>query len=234
MKLRLLVLAALLLLLGSGCTKQTAVQPETSPLQTPITESTAEQTPTPTPPPPPQPSLPEANSQTPIPQPKPSAMPRSPSIPKTPFTFASPAFASDATIPLKYTCDGADVNPSLSWNGAPENTKSFALIVNDPDAVSVVGHVVDHWVLWNIPPTIKSIAEGSVPAGASQGMSYDAAKYQGPCPPPGTTHRYFFKLYALDIERLDLPSSTSGKALESAIRRHILKQAEFIGRYTAN
>lgn len=221
---RLFISCATLLLVGAGCTRDAAETPVAL-APAPLAQTSTSLLPVSLPP---QPSLPQPQSIMPSPS-QPSLQPP----PKAPFIFKSSAFASGAVIPVKYTCDGADTNPSLSWSGAPEATKSFTLIVDDPDAVPVIGHVADHWVLWNIPSSAASIAEGSVPAGASQGQSYSAQKYQGPCPPSGTTHRYTFKLYALDIERLNLPSSTSGKSLEAAMQGHIIKKAELTGRYTA-
>lgn len=139
----------------------------------------------------------------------------------------SAAFAHLGTIPTKYTCDGENVNPPLAWNGVPEKTKSLALIMDDPDAPR--GTWV-HWLLWNIDPRTTGIAEHSVPAGAVQGMtSSGQAAYDCPCP-PDREHRYFFKLYALDIP-IPLSSSATKAEAEQAIRGHILAQAELIGLY---
>ncbi|MFQ5930802.1 MAG: YbhB/YbcL family Raf kinase inhibitor-like protein [Nitrospiraceae bacterium] len=144
----------------------------------------------------------------------------------------SSAFEAGDLIPAKYTCDGSDVSPPLSWSDAPSGTQSFALISDDPDAPR--GTWV-HWVTWNIPATPLSLDEGlpkrdSLPNGTKQGTTdFRRVGYGGPCPPSGT-HRYFFKLYALDTI-LNLPSSTTKPALEKAMQGHILKQAELMGVY---
>ncbi len=144
----------------------------------------------------------------------------------------SSAFEAGDLIPAKYTCDGSDVSPPLSWSDAPSGTRSFALISDDPDAPR--GTWV-HWVTWNVPATALSLDEGlpkqdSLPNGMKQGTTdFRRVGYGGPCPPSGT-HRYFFKLYALDTI-LNLPSSTTKPALEKAMQGHILKQAELMGVY---
>lgn len=149
------------------------------------------------------------------------------------LSLTTPAFEAGGTIPKKYTCDGADLSPPLQWSGAPSGTKSFALIMDDPDAPA--GTWV-HWVLYNLPATVFSLAEG-VPSqeklaqGAEQGLNdFRRIGYGGPCPPPGAPHRYFFKLYALDAA-LTLPSRATKMDLEKNMRGHILSQTELIGRY---
>ena len=139
----------------------------------------------------------------------------------------SPAFKHNALIPSKYTCDGADINPALIIGPAPTGTKSLALIMDDPDAPA--GTWV-HWVLWNINPETTEIKENTIPSGAQQGVNdFRKNKYGGPCPPPGT-HRYFFKLYALDTT-LNLGRDTNKAALENAMKGHIVAQGELIGLY---
>ena len=144
----------------------------------------------------------------------------------------STAFAEGKSVPSKYTCDGQDLSPPLSWSGAPSGTKSFALISDDPDAP--VGTWV-HWVAWNIPATSTGLAENvaksaSLPDGTRQGITdFKRPGYGGPCPPSGT-HRYFFKLYALD-GMLDLTASTTKAQLEAAMKGHILAQAQLMGTY---
>lgn len=139
----------------------------------------------------------------------------------------SPVFQNNQQIPSKYTCDGENVNPPLQFLDIPEATKSLVLIVDDPDAP---GGVFVHWVVFNIDPEIRSIAENSVPDGVIEGMtSFGNKGYGGPCPPFGT-HRYFFKLYALD-KKLDLNENASKKEIETAMASHVLAQAELIGLY---
>jgi len=141
--------------------------------------------------------------------------------------ISSIAFEQNGQIPKKYTCDGSDVNPPLKFEGVPAEAKSLALIVDDPDAP--VGTWV-HWVLWNIDPKTSEIKENSVPKSAKQGMNdFRKHDYGGPCPPSGT-HRYFFKLYALDITLNLGPNATKGD-IESSIKGHILANAELIGLY---
>ena len=141
--------------------------------------------------------------------------------------ITSTAFSHNEMIPMKYTCDGSDMNPLLAIEGIPENAKTLALIVDDPDAPR--GAWV-HWVVWNIDPKTKEIAEGSVPKGALQGMNdFRKLDYGGPCPPSGT-HRYFFKLYALDT-LLNLEKGSTKADLEKSMKGHILAQAEIIGLY---
>jgi Raf kinase inhibitor-like YbhB/YbcL family protein len=142
--------------------------------------------------------------------------------------ISSSAFAHNGSIPSKYTCDGADVSPPLAIESVPPEVKSLVLIVDDPDAP--VGTWV-HWVVWNISPATKEIKENSVPPGASQGMTdFRKQKYGGPCPPSGT-HRYFFKLYALD-SLLTLSSNSTKATVEGAMKGHILAQTELIGLYS--
>ncbi len=148
-----------------------------------------------------------------------------------PFTISSPAFKNGQHIPMQYACDGEDKNPELKISGIPKKTKSLALIMDDPDAVPVIGRVADHWVMWNIPAKTTAIASGSIPSGAVQGKALDARKYQGPCPPPGNAHRYFFRLYALDVAKLKLPAGDTSAKLRTAMRGHILKETKLMGKY---
>ncbi len=145
------------------------------------------------------------------------------------FELTSSAFAQGKGIPVKYTCDGQDISPPLQWSEPPEGTQSFALIVDDPDAP--VGTWV-HWVLFNIPAEIRDLPEQtSPPADSRDGQnSWGRTGYGGPCP-PGGTHRYFFKLYALDT-RLNLATGASKEELLQAMEGHVLAQAEVMGTYT--
>jgi Raf kinase inhibitor-like YbhB/YbcL family protein len=137
----------------------------------------------------------------------------------------SPAFENNNLIPAKYTCDGDDVNPALSIEGTPEGTKSLALIVDDPDAP--VGTWI-HWVVWDIPPTTK-IKENTIPG--IEGLNdFRKHSYGGPCPPSGT-HRYFFKVYALDT-KLALSSNSRKEDVQRAMKDHILAKGELIGLYS--
>lgn len=141
--------------------------------------------------------------------------------------ITSPAFSHNQPIPAKYTCQGENINPPLIFQNIPENTQSLLLLVDDPDAPA--GDWI-HWLVWNIEPTITSIEENSVPANSIQGPNSSGQnQYEGPCPPVGT-HRYFFKLYALDIEP-DLPASTDKNNLLTAIEGHIIDHVELVGIY---
>jgi len=144
------------------------------------------------------------------------------------MTITSPEFKHNAVIPSKFTCDGSDINPRLMISNVPAGAKSLALIVDDPDAPR--GTWV-HWVVWNIDPATKEIPENSVPPKASQGLNdFRKQAYGGPCPPPGT-HRYFFKLYALDTTPA-LSANANKATLEAAMKGHILAQCELVGRYS--
>jgi len=149
------------------------------------------------------------------------------------FELQSPAFLPGAEIPVKYTCDGADLSPPLRWTTPPIKTKSFALVMDDPDAPA--GTWV-HWVLYGAPATLQEFLEAipahdRVPGIASQGVNdFRRVGYGGPCPPRGPAHRYFFKLYALDTD-LKLPPRRTKADLLKAIEGHVLGQAELMGRY---
>jgi Raf kinase inhibitor-like YbhB/YbcL family protein len=145
------------------------------------------------------------------------------------FTLSSPAFADGAAIPRRFTCDGDDIAPHLVWSGVPEGTRSFALIVDDPDAPR---GTFTHWVVFDIPAD-----RGDLPGGARAGgigvwgrNSRGDADYMGPCPPSGT-HRYIFRLAALDVETLGLMAGASRQDVEHAIAGHTLATARLVGRY---
>jgi Raf kinase inhibitor-like YbhB/YbcL family protein len=154
--------------------------------------------------------------------------------PKYPsFKLESSAFVAKADIPSKHTCEGADVAPALTWGDPPAGTKSFVLIVDDPDAPDPAAPQMTwvHWVLFNIPKDARSLPEGAkpLPTGCGEGLNdWKAAGYRGPCPPKGR-HRYFHKLYALDTE-LALMKPTKAD-LEEAIEGHVLAKGELIGTY---
>ncbi|HEY2721823.1 MAG TPA: YbhB/YbcL family Raf kinase inhibitor-like protein [Chitinophagaceae bacterium] len=134
------------------------------------------------------------------------------------------AFSHGGHIPAKYTCEGKNVNPPLEISGCPTETKSLALIVEDPDAPK---GVYDHWVVWNIPPN-DAIPEDSRP-GVGGTNSFGNTDYAGPCPPSGS-HRYFFRVYALDTE-LDIPSGSDKKVLQEAIKEHVVASGELMAHY---
>lgn len=147
--------------------------------------------------------------------------------PKAQFRVSSPAFEQNGKIPSTYTCDGVNINPPLKIDHVPLGTKSLALVFDDMDAPR--GSYV-HWILWNIDPGVREIRENSVPEGAIQGLNdFKRKDYGGPCP-PRRSHRYVFKLYALDI-RLDLNPLSTKFDLERAIKGHILGQAQWMGTY---
>jgi Raf kinase inhibitor-like YbhB/YbcL family protein len=152
------------------------------------------------------------------------------------MNLESQNFEHQGAIPKKHTCDGADVSPALAWSDVPEGTKSFALIVDDPDAPDPANPRMTwvHWVLYNIPETAKSLPEGvmqsDLPEGTLQGLNdWKKTGYGGPCPPIGR-HRYFHKLYALDVVLPDLGQPTKAK-LEAGMEGHVLAKTELVGLY---
>ena len=152
------------------------------------------------------------------------------------FSLRSTAFEPDSEIPSEYTCDGADVAPPLAWSGAPPGTRSFVLIVDDPDAPDPRAPKLTwvHWVLYGIRATADSLPRaaraGQLPEGTHEGLNdWKRPGYGGPCPPVGR-HRYFHKLYALDIELPDLGRPTKAN-LEGAMKGHVLGTAQLMGTY---
>ncbi len=149
------------------------------------------------------------------------------------MNFTTTSFNPGDFIPSKYTCDGIDISPELKWSGAPQGTKSFVLIMDDPDAP--VG-TWDHWVVYNIPASVTELPEGVniESIGAIHGRNSwpsDNERYRGPCPPPGKPHRYFFKLYAVDIPT-NFNKGLTKKEVLNRIEGHILDKAEFYGLYS--
>lgn len=169
------------------------------------------------------------------------AVPNAPATPKKggikPMELKSSAFENGAVIPERHACRGTDISPSLSWSGAPKGTKSFALIMDDPDAPPGVWV---HWVVYAIPPTATRLPEevphiAVLPDGTKQGVSGGVSRfselgYGGPCPPPGPAHRYVFKIYALDV-KLGLPPKATKFQVEEAMKGHILARGELVGLY---
>jgi Raf kinase inhibitor-like YbhB/YbcL family protein len=147
------------------------------------------------------------------------------------LSLISPRFDNGGDIPARYTCDGDDISPPLSWSGLPPETRSLALIVDDPDARAATWV---HWVAYNIPAMVTGLAENasgpSMPAGAREGLNdWKAVGYRGPCPPSGS-HRYFFKLYALDIS-LPPEERATKTQIENAMSGHVLARVELMGQY---
>ncbi|MEK7119284.1 MAG: YbhB/YbcL family Raf kinase inhibitor-like protein [Patescibacteria group bacterium] len=143
--------------------------------------------------------------------------------------ISSSAFGNDQAVPVRFTCNGKNVNPALIVSGVPERATSLVLIVDDPDAPF---GVFTHWLLWNIPPETKNIEEGEMPEGAVSGLnSFGKPGYNGPCPASGL-HRYFFTVIALD-SFVGLNGQASRSELENAMRGHMVGEAHFYGRYNA-
>lgn len=153
------------------------------------------------------------------------------------FIMTTSAFDNNGTIPKQQTCDGEDLSPTLKWSDAPAGTKSFVMMMDDPDAPP--GTWV-HWVIYDIPADAKGLEEGlpkkeTLTNGAKHGLcwgvnDFSRVGYYGPCPPPGKPHRYSFRLYALDA-KLDLPPRATKFQLEAKMKGHILGQTELIGQY---
>jgi Raf kinase inhibitor-like YbhB/YbcL family protein len=141
--------------------------------------------------------------------------------------ITSSAFQEGGNIPSKFSCDGADTSPPLQIADVPSGAKSLVLIVDDPDAPS---GLFTHWTAWNISPQTSTIAEGSPPKGVQGTNDFGKSGYGGPCPPSGT-HRYYFKIFALDRE-LDLPSGAKRGQLDAAMKGHVIAQGELMGRYS--
>jgi Raf kinase inhibitor-like YbhB/YbcL family protein len=150
------------------------------------------------------------------------------------LTLSTPIFKPDGPIPPKYTCEGADVSPRLSWQNLPAATKSLVLIMDDPDAPR---GTFDHWIAYDIPPSMTELAENFPPGGEIQGIKQGKNDmgmmgYGGPCPPPGHgVHHYRFKLYAVDLPTLGLAPGAAKKEIEAKMRGHILENAEMVGVY---
>jgi Raf kinase inhibitor-like YbhB/YbcL family protein len=149
------------------------------------------------------------------------------------LALSSTSFAESSKIPGKFTCEAEDLSPELSWSGTPSNTASFALLADDPDAPSGTW---THWVLFDLPANSTNLPEGlekkeSLPNGARQGRNdFGKTGYNGPCPPPGKPHRYYFKLYALD-RQLELKGGATRGEVEKALQGHVLATAQWMGRY---
>ena len=151
-----------------------------------------------------------------------------------PLSLTSPDFQHMGTIPKRFTCDGADVSPTIRWSGVPAGTRSLALIIDDPDAPDPAAPkmVWVHWILYNLPAGLEGLPEAvsALPTGALEGLNdWKRTGWGGPCPPIGR-HRYFFKLYALDTE-LDLESGITKAQLLEAMENHILAEAQLMGKY---
>jgi hypothetical protein len=152
------------------------------------------------------------------------------------LTLTSTAFVAGAEIPAPFTCEGRDISPALAWTGVPAEAKSLVLIVDDPDAPDPAAPKLTwvHWVLYNMPPTARGLPEavsaGSLPTGTREGTNdWKRTGYGGPCPPIGR-HRYFHKLYALDVVLPDLGPATKPQ-VEAAMKGHVLAQTELMGTY---
>jgi Raf kinase inhibitor-like YbhB/YbcL family protein len=139
--------------------------------------------------------------------------------------------SAGAEIPRRYTCDGEDIPPRIQWTDEPATTKSFALIVDDPDAP---GGIWTHWLAWDIPASVRSISAETEKMRQTKSGTNDFGKrgYGGPCPPRGRgPHRYFFRVFALNVATLELPEGAKRLTVEEAIHKHLVAEASFMGRY---
>jgi Raf kinase inhibitor-like YbhB/YbcL family protein len=144
------------------------------------------------------------------------------------ISITSSSFQAGGDIPAKFTCDGTNVSPALQIGGVPNEARSLVLLVDDPDAPR---GLFTHWIIWNIDPKTTRVAENSAPAAGVQGTNdFGKRNYGGPCPPSGT-HRYFFKIFALDT-KLELKPNARRAELDAAMRGHVLAQGELMGRYS--
>jgi len=141
------------------------------------------------------------------------------------FRIFASAFAEGGAIPVLHTCEGADVSPSLEWSGAPEGTLGFALLVEDPDAPRGAW---THWILWDIPSAARTLAQGTR-LGTPGTNDFGRAGYGGPCPPPGAPHHYYFRLYALKVEKLGLAGNARRADFDRAIAGNIVGEAACMG-----
>jgi Raf kinase inhibitor-like YbhB/YbcL family protein len=141
--------------------------------------------------------------------------------------ITSSAFQQGGEIPSKFSCDGANSSPPLQISDVPSGAKSLALIVDDPDAPS---GLFTHWLVWNISPQTNAIAEGGAPKGSQGTNDFGKSGYGGPCPPSGT-HRYYFRVFALDQE-LNLPAGAKRSQLDAAMKGHVIAQGDLMGRYS--
>jgi len=147
------------------------------------------------------------------------------------FALKVEGFGDGESIPKRFTCEGGDASPALSWSNEPSGTESFTLIVDDPDAPAGTWN---HWLLWDVPAHVPSIAEGFRPGAVGSSGKNDFGKpgYGGPCPPKGHgAHRYYFTLYAVDRPALGLPPGAKRQELDRALKNHVLAQAQYMGRY---
>ena len=144
--------------------------------------------------------------------------------------ITSPAFQHEGKIPSKYTCDGENINPPLEFSDVP-NAKSLALIMEDPDVPKQIRQdgMWNHWIVFNIPPNTKGVAENSQPKGTAGITTSGKLRYGGPCP-PDREHRYYFKLYALDTI-LNLPEASTKEQVQTAMKEHIIAEAVLMGKY---
>jgi len=148
------------------------------------------------------------------------------------FSLTTSSFQADGDIPSRFTCRGDNLSPALAWSDPPAGTRSFVLIADDPDAPS---YVFTHWVIYDLPSSLRRLPAGvpntSDPEGGRQGSNdFEQTGYGGPCPPPGKPHRYFFRLYALDMQ-LNLRAGASRSEVENAMKGHVLGQASVMGRF---
>ncbi len=147
------------------------------------------------------------------------------------FKLVIAAFPEGGLIPKLHTCEGADLSPSLEWSGEPRDAKGLALIVDDPDAPAGTWN---HWLLWDIPVSVHALAQGFKPGqlGVSGTNDFGKPGYNGPCPPRGHgPHRYFFKVYALDVQSLNARAGAKRADLDRALKGHVLAETEYMGRY---
>ncbi|MBZ5569927.1 MAG: YbhB/YbcL family Raf kinase inhibitor-like protein [Acidobacteriia bacterium] len=144
------------------------------------------------------------------------------------FVIFSSAFAEGGWIPKVHTCSGADVSPSLEWSGAPGGKRSFALLVEDPDAPMGTW---THWMLYDIPAGVHTLAQGAARVGLAGTNDFGKPGYGGPCPPPGKAHRYYFRLYALKVESLGLAEGARRRQFDAALAGKVLEETACMGRF---